>query len=82
MSPTPRKYTLMDPEKSAPLVFWVLAVATLSMGLLKEFGLLDWSWWVVFLPVLAYLGIVALVMFAVLALIGFGDLYHWWRRRK
>jgi len=44
----------------------VCFLATLAMGILKLAGVISWSWWLVFLPLLATIGVTLLVMLIVI----------------
>ena len=42
---------------------------TVIFACLKLAGVIDWSWWIVFLPILVPVGLVAIVLIAVLLLL-------------
>lgn len=42
---------------------------TVIFACLKLAGVIDWSWWIVFLPILVLVGLVAIVLIVVLLLL-------------
>lgn len=62
--------TTNETAKSGIGIFGVAAFATVLLGALKFFGLVEMSWLIVFMPLLVALGLTALGLFLGLLLIG------------
>lgn len=52
---------------SLSLVAWVL---TIVFVVLKLTSVIAWSWWLVFLPLMIWAGIVVVILFFLLAVVG------------
>ena len=50
------------------------SLVTLAFVIAKLAGAIDWSWWIVFSPVLAYIALSILVVICILLVVGIGIL--------
>ena len=58
------------------------SLVTLAFVIAKLTGAIDWSWWIVFLPVIAYIALGILVIVCILLVVGIGLLIGYTKLKK
>lgn len=55
---------------------------TIVFIVLKQTGYIDWSWWMVFMPLFVQAGLLIFLVIAILAIEGLGTNSRYGRRRR